>query len=167
MSWNQLKKLPLLLKGLQPTNDNLHRIAISNLQDHERRAIRWWCKKYRTPLKPLEDHTIEELIVEMLEDHYEARPSEIERFFESLLIEQGGETWNGKMSDEYERQMQQRLKKLKPVDISKYQSEEKLSAEEEAKILENLGRDLPKSRQLTMRGNSPPALGDGEFEDTF
>ena len=102
------KKLPSIQ---QENNRNLHRIAISNLQDHEKRIVRWWCNKYKVPVKPLEDHTMEELLVEMLEDYYERHPQEIERFYdeESAQQEIG---WDGRMSDQYESDMKKRLKKI-------------------------------------------------------
>lgn len=171
MKWARQKSLSERIQHLQQTNDNLHRIAISNLQDHERRTIRWWCKKYRTPLKPLEEHTIEELVIEMLEDYYDEKPEEILRFQESLLVESGETLWDGRMSGEYEKQVGARLKKLnakRGIDISKYQSEDELSNDEVQNILDNVGRDLPKSRALTKKGVvTPPSLGDGEFEDEF
>ena len=108
-NWSRLKSLPEILRYSSFTNDNLHRIAIAGLQDHERRTIRWWCKKYRTPIKPLEDHTIEELMVEMLEDYYDNNPAEIERFYESLGRESGLIDWDGRMPKEYEVGMKQRL----------------------------------------------------------
>lgn len=169
MSWNRLKSLQERLSNLQPTNDNLHRIAISNLRDHERTVIRWWCKKYQTPVKPLEDHTIEELTIEMLEDYYEARPEEIERFFDSLKMEAGELDWDGRMPDEYEKAMKKkldRLNKKRGVNLEKYQSDEQLTDEEVRDLLANVGKSLPKSKTLTKKGSEPPVLGD-EFDDTF
>lgn len=143
-------------------NDNLHRIAISNLSDNERKIARWWSKKYSQPLKSFEEHTIEELVVEMLEDYYEEKPQEIERF---LSHDAGIQDWDGTMSEEYERKMKKRLAKKPQVDLSKFQDEKELTEEEEAAILDNLGRNLP--------GSSGPKPKEEkveqslEFEDTF
>jgi hypothetical protein len=159
------KSLNLLLRTKEPSfsNDNLHRIAISNLENPTRRIERWWSKKYG-PLKQFEDHTHEELLVEMLEDYYEANPEEVEKF----IATEGSrtDTWDGSMSHEYEREIQKRLKKINErnrVDISKYQSDEALSAEEEKAILDNLGRNLPGSKVVTKRDE---VLG-REFDEEF
>lgn len=143
-------------------NDNLHRIAISNLRDHERRVIRWWLKKYNQPLKPLEEHTIEELVIEMLEDYYEAHPQEIERFMshDAGLLE-----WDGTMSDSHEKRMEKVWKKKPQVDLGKFQDEKELSEEEEAEILANLGRNLPGSKGP--KPKEEKVEQSLEFEDTF
>lgn len=157
----------------EPNNKNLHRIAISNLRDHERRIVRWWCNKYKIPSKPLEDHTIEELLIEMLEDHYERHPQEIERFMdEEVSVQEIG--WDGKMSDQHEAEMQKRFKRINEknkVDVSKYISDTPLTEAEEKKIMDGLGMNLPKSKIVRNTGNAdkvgtPTALGE-DFEDTF
>jgi chorismate mutase len=163
----KIKTLHLLLQGNAYNNDNLHHIAISNLRDHERQIIRWWKAKYRQPEKPLDEHTIEELMVEMLEDYYERHPVEVDRF---LAGASGAPDWDGCMSADYEREIQARLKKLnvRPADLKKYQSDVELTPEQEKEIFESLGRNLPKSKALTKRENEPLTLGnESEFEDTF
>lgn len=164
----QLKSLSELLRNKVLNNDNLHRIAISNLRDHERQVARWWCKKYRTPLKLFAEHTMEELIVEMLEDYYDNHPAEIERFLSS---EENIPDWDGSMSPEYEAEIQARLRKINErnrVDISKYQTtDENLTDEQCESILNNLGRNLPKSRAVTKRDDGSMTIGSDEFEDKF
>jgi len=159
----KIANLQRLLQGKAYNNDNLHHIAISNLRDHEKQIFRWWRAKYKQPEKPLEDHTMEELIVEMLEDYYEKHPVEADRF---LAGSSGAQEWDGKMSPEYEREIQARLKK-RHVDISKYQSDDELTPEQEKEILESLGKNLPKSRALTKKVSGPTLGNDSEFEDTF
>ena len=161
----KIKSLHQLLQGRTYNNDNLHHIAISNLRDHERQIIRWWKAKYKQPEKPLDEHTMEELMVEMLEDYYERHPVEVDRFLEGAS---NAPEWDGKMSADYEREIQARLKKIKPVDLSKYQSEVELTPDQEKEIFESLGKDLPKSKALTKRENGQVTLGnDSEFDDTF
>jgi len=137
-----VKNLQYLLRDLHPNDENFHRIAISNLSDPERRIIRWWVGKYKTPEKPLLDHTIEELYIEMLEDYYEKHPEEAKKFLNSVEED----TWDGTMSPEYEARIQKRLKKKKPVDITKYQSKVELTPEQEKAIIDGLGTNLPKSK---------------------
>ena len=50
-SQKKFQNLNELLRELDFSNDNLHRIAIANVSDSERVLARWWTKKYRTPLK--------------------------------------------------------------------------------------------------------------------
>jgi hypothetical protein len=163
---NPLKVLNLneLLKEVDFKNDNLHRIAISNVTDSTRVLARWWTKKYRTPLKHYGEYTNEELVIEMLEDYYDNNRTEIERFLEASTMEKLGE-WDGSTSEEYEDQVRKRLSKFKKVDISKYQSEKdrELTNEEEETILNSLGRSLPKSK--TIQNNRD--VGKDEFEETF
>ena len=154
----KIKSLSALLRDCEWSNDNLHRIAISNLSDNERVLVRWWCKKYQTPQKSLNEHTWEELYIEMLEDYYSEHPEQAERFMNSVEIEE----WDGRTSPEHEAQMRARLKRINEnVDLKKYQSDVELSEEEEKQILENLGRNLPKSRMAAK------AESDLEFEDNF
>ena len=135
---------------------NLHLIAISNLDSEERRVERWWSKKYGTPIKPYEKHTFEELLVEMLEDYYDNNPEEIKKFTSELVVE---DDWDGSMSQEYEDEIQNRLKKVnRGVSLKKYQSKKVLSGKEEQALLDNLGKGLPKS-SVTKRND--------EFEDKF
>jgi len=164
-----MKNLSELLRNQTFNNDNLHRVAISNLSDHERRIQRWWCKKYKTPLKDFEDHTIEELVVEMLEDYYDNNPSEIERF---LSTEGVDPEWDGKMSADYEAEIQKRLKKINErnhVDLKKYQTpDENLTDDQIQSILDTVGKNLPKSRMVTKNEDGSMTLGSSdEFEDKF
>ena len=113
----------------------------------------------------------------MLEDYYDNNPSEIDRFIASMDANEAAQAnWNGQMPAIYEEAIAKRLKKINErnkVDIKKYQSEEVLSPEQEESILENLGKNLPKSRVLTKRvetEDSLKTLGDNssdEFEDDF
>jgi hypothetical protein len=176
-----IRNLQELLRNRNWDNTNLHRIAISNLSDGERKIARWWCKKYSTPLKSFGDHTIEELIIEMLEDFYEARPEEIERFHASLdAVAAEEENWDGSMPDDYERSIKDRIQKINErnrVDLSKYQSENITTSIEDDEILENLGRNLPKSTKVGIvkshnpkrleLGSDQPVLGADEFEEAF
>jgi hypothetical protein len=144
---------------------NLHCIAISNLDDPSKRIERWWKKKYRTPLRAFDEHTHEELSIEMIEDFYEKHPEEKERFWVGL--DAAEEEWQGETSEEYERQMQERLKKLgvkNRVDLTRFKSEKLLSEDEEEKLLANVGRNLPGSKKVV---DQSPSLGEGEFEEEF
>lgn len=160
---NQYKSLSYLLrdKDLSYT-DTLHLVAIANLKDDERILQRWWCKKYKKPLKDFENHIQEELVIEMLEDYYEANPVEIEKFLFSYDARSQGE-WDGKVSEEHEKKMQKRFKNDSL--IAKYQSQEDLSPEEEAAILDSLGKNLPKSKMTNKEGVE--TIGSGEFDETF
>lgn len=167
MRFSQVKSLSdrLSEKTKVYNNDNLHWIAISNLSDYERQLQRWWTKKYKTPLKPMNEHTIEELIIERLEDYYEANPTEVERFIAGQFIDP---EWDGKVSAQHERAILERIKKIDTknrVDISKYQGPD-VSEEEAAKIMADLGLKLPKSSKTTT-ARATPMLGQDEFEETF
>lgn len=155
------KSLAELLRECEWSDENLRRIAISNLSRGERRLIRWWCNKYKTPEKPLMQHTLEEIAIEMYEDYYEARPEEARQFMAALEVED----WDGTMSPEYEAQIQKRLEKINKrnkVDLSKYQNlDEEITPEQEEMILSSLGRNLPKSRA------TKPKESDLEFSDEF
>ncbi len=156
--------------GLSPDSDstNLHYIAISNLEDDYRRVRRWWTKKYRRPEKEFEEHTAEELIIEMLEDFYEKNPKAKQKFLEGEAARE--EEWDGTMPESYERMMQERWsKKRVKVDISKWQSDTELSEEEEKRLLDNIGRKLPGSFKVSDQGEEEeePSLGDGEFDEDF
>ncbi len=166
--WDQIKGLQERLRHKKQSQDNLHRIAISNLDNQERVLERWWSKKYRTPLRPYEDHTQEELMIEMLEDYYEANPSEIERFYDSIKME--SEEWNGRMSEEYERGIKERIEKINKnlgIDISQFQSDEVVSDEDFEKMMNKVGKNLPKSRQAQGKIKSEPTLGSDEFDEVF
>lgn len=153
-------------------HDNLHRVAISNLESSVRRQEKWWSKKYQTPLKQYEDHIEEELWVEMLEDFYDAHPVEIQRFLDNENVRQVGD-WDGRMSDAYEKEIKQKLVKINErnrVDITKYQSSEVLTEAQEKKILESLGMNLPNSKKVI---HGSPIRGEqeiytlGEFDEDF
>ena len=157
----RIKSLASLLRDCDWSDANLRRIAITNVSNNERQLIRWWCKKYNTPLKPLMEHTLEEIAIEMLEDYYDEHPDLAKRFMEDIEVE----NWDGVMSPEYEAQVQKRLKKINErlcVDLKKYQNlEENLSEEEEQMILASLGRNLPKSR------TQPNSKSELEFDEDF
>ena len=124
--------------------------------------MKWWCDKYKQPIKPLHEHYWEELYIEHLEDFYDKNPIEIERFQASVIAaDNAQDDWNGSMPAEYEKAMKARLKKINErnkVDMTKYQSSEVLTQEQEEAILASLGMNL-----------QPPKKGleRGEFEDTF
>lgn len=162
--------------------DNLHRVAISNLKDQERSLTRWWCKKYRTPPKPLEDYTLEEIFVEHLEDFYERDPRAAQSFARSVRKE---EEWDGTSSLETERELQARwakINKRKGIDpaktLAKYQTEsdKEMTSEEFDRIMATVGKNLPGSKTIrTFDGDSAKmagtpmqvqALGE-EFEDQY
>lgn len=144
----KLASLQRLLRNLDLDNvDNLHRIAIENLGDGERRLQRWWAEKYCKPMKAYEEHRIEELTVELLEDFYEKHPEEIQKFLEKEVSEDL--EWDGSMPAEYERQIKRRLDKINQknqTQLSKYKSDVTLTEAEEKELLDGLGRDLKKSR---------------------
>jgi hypothetical protein len=167
--FRKYKTLSWLLRDLELDDSNLHRIAISNLEDSEVRVRRWWTKKYKRPTREFDEHTREELVIEMLEDFYEANTSEIDRFFhaedakQARLIE-----WDGSMPEAHEKAMRARFKKVnEKVDLKRYQTSEQLTAEQEKAILDNLGKGLPGSRALTNKGKEV-VLGKGdEFDENF
>jgi len=109
------------LKNQLLDNDNLHRIAISNTKDTEKRLIRWWCNHYKQPPKQLDEYTIEELFIEQLEEYYIRYPEKIEEFLGSVNQKQEDD-WDGSLDPEMEKVIKKRLGKVK-VDISKYQNE--------------------------------------------
>lgn len=160
-------------------SSNLHRIAISNLNDRERSLTRWWSKKYKTPVKPLEEHTEEEIYLEHLEDYYERSPKAVDEFFskQSARQEVHEPEWTGELSPEAERELQARwarvnAKRKNPVSLAKYQTpgDENMSDEEVKKIIDSLGKNLPGSRTVKnfeADSISAPTLGEDEFEDTF
>jgi len=154
---------PLDLLYPPPSNQNLHLIAISNLEDSSRNLVRFWCKKYKTPEKPLDKYTIEELLIEYLEDFYDTHPVEINKFL--ATVDAGEDDWDGTMPKEYEEQ--ESIKKFiarNKVDITKYQSKKELSEKEEEDILNNLGKRLSGSK--TVVTNSSNSNSD-EFEEIF
>ena len=146
----KLKWLPDLLEGVDLSNDNLHYIAISNLHDGERKIERWWANKYKVPLKPYKDHTVEELVIEMLEDHYESNPDEVAEFYKKLSASIIDDEYVHEFSEADKKWMERANRK---VDLNRYRSEKTLTEEEEKKLLDNLGRNLPTKT--------------GEFEDNF
>lgn len=154
-----LTKIHRLFKDVDYDDvDNLHLIAISNVDDTQRRIERWWEKKYRKPLVPYLEHTQEELYVKYLEDYYERNPEEAERFLNSL---HNVPEWDGTMDEEHERQMQARWKKKKQIDLTQFQSDKELTEEEEQAILDNLGKNLIK--KVVVKNKSVAE----EFEESF
>lgn len=144
------------------TNDNLHRIAISNLSDGERSLRRWWEKKYKTPHKEYEDHTVEELLVQMFEDYYDQNPAEIQRF----VLRSNVEEWDGRMSKEHDERMKKRFGNT--AVLKKYQDFKPITEEEEQRILDSLGRNLPGSKFVRDLGGGEKSVRQtDEFEDEF
>ena len=119
----------------------------------------------------LEEHTYEELMIEMFEDYYDKNPIEADRFMagaDGLISD-----WDGRMPDYYNEVVQKELGEFfdkNKVDISRYQSEEELTSEEEQAIIDNLGKNLPKSKIISpsspKEDNEAPVLGE-EFEDRY
>lgn len=148
----------------KPNNDNLHRIAISNLSDPERRLQRWWERKFRSPLKAYDDYTYEELLVCMLEDFYENNPSEMDKFSASHITTESD--WDGGMPEEYESQIQKSLKGFfnkNKVDLTKYQSEE-----EEEDYEDVSDEDILNDLRIKIPSKSPRSSEkEMEFEEDF
>jgi len=160
--------------------DNLHRIAISNLEDPERLLVRWWARKYRQPQKPFEDHTWEEIFIEQLEDYYAANPVEADRFLAESGVSaqvEDDDDWDGTVPHETEnarRAKQAHIKTAGHVDLSKYQKDDhKYSDAEVSQIIDNLGKNLPGSRAAKKAKTAPKetkavqTLGGDEFDDLF
>lgn len=178
-------RLNIRLKRSSPrlvNADNLHRVAISNLDDQERSLTRWWCNKYRTPPKPLEDYTLEEIYVEHLEDFYERDPRAAKSFLGSVRKK---EDWDGNHAVETERELQARWAKIhkrKGIDtdkvLAKYQTEadKAMTSEDFTKIMATIGKNLPGSKTVrtfeddsAKIGGTPisvQTLGE-EFEDQY
>jgi len=142
-----LKNLSKLLKGKLRSNDNLHRIAISNLQNEEYRLKRWWRKKYRIPPKDLDDYTTEELYLEFIEDYYDKNPEKIADF------EKPVDDW--KVPDHIEELMRKRRAKSKGRKLRKYitLTDKNLTEEQCQEIFDGLGRKQK--------------INDDEFEEVF
>lgn len=160
----QSQKLLRRFNGLEVSNDNLHLIAISNLKNHERKLMRWWCQKYHQPLKPLMDHTMEELVIEYLEDYYEKNPSEIDRLMKAY---DHAPEWDGMMSVEHEVGMQKILSRKRQIDLTNFKSDEELTPEEEEDIILGLGRNLPPRQVVLEKKDGVNVLGDEEFDEAF
>jgi hypothetical protein len=148
-----------MLKGQLVNNDNLHRIAISNLEDQEKSLVRWWCDHYRQPPKPLDDYTVEELYIERLEHYYSKKPERIKEF-----LDREAKEWDGGFDDETEKEIA-RFSKGKTVDLTKYQKDSSdLSDEAAQRIIDNLGMHLPGSKVTTAQ----PSYDDNDdFDDEF
>lgn len=156
---HRMEQLSRLLDGFEPSYDNLHRIAISNLEgeNFDSWARSWWESKFRQPLKAYDDHTMEELAIKIFEDFYRKNPEEIKKFQMGEIKDD----WDGTVDAEHEKQIKERIKKIDQrnrVDIKKYQSDKVLTEEEEKKILLSLGQKVEDKRML---------IGDDEFEDVF
>jgi len=162
----RLKTLPYLLRNdlANFNNDNLHLIAISNLSDGERSLERWWERKYKSAPKAYEDHTLEELLVQMYEDYYEHNPQEIGKFMSRSAPE-----WDGTMPAEHEARMKRRYAEKQKDILKRFQTDKgEISAEEEKRILENLGRNLPNSKfERDLGGEKRSVKGGDEFEEDF
>lgn len=159
-----LKRLNWLLRHHYDAfnNDNLHRIAISNLEDGERGLERWWERKFSKPLKEFHDYTYEELVIAQIEDYYSHNPHEIKKF--EMLAERQAE-WDGTMPAEHEREMRKRWSKKKQFDLSQWQDEKPLTEEEEKRILADLGKRLPGSKRIVNLGSDEDV--DPEFDEQF
>jgi hypothetical protein len=149
--------------GVVKSADNFHRIAISNLSNRERGLVRWWCKKYRQPQKPLEEMFLEEIYVEHLEDYYERNPEAIAEFKGERPVDEDDD-WDGKLPPETEAKLKKFHSKHK-VDLSKYKTngDENLTDEQCRVILDRVGRSLPESSFKT----EVPADSTEEFDDNF
>lgn len=101
-----------------------HVCAIKNLENFDYVLIRWWRRKYGIPPKPINDYTTEELYVEFLEDFYEEKPNEAEKFKATF-----DEPWDGIVSEAHEEKMKEWTKN-KHVDLSQFQSDEPADFEE-------------------------------------
>lgn len=121
----------------QPSLENLKRIAASNLDDLERIVVRSWCNRYRRPPTDplLRRYTLEELVIEHFEEYYDKNPDKVQDVAAK-------DDWDGSVSDEHEREVQAKLKKLGHIDssvIDRYKSDEKISSSDEKSILEEIG----------------------------
>lgn len=143
---------------------------------------RWWCNKYRTPPKPLEEYTLEEVYVEHLEDFYERDPRAAQDFLRSVRKE---EEWDGNHALSVERELQARwakISKRKGIDpnkvLAKYQTEsdKEMTSEEFDRIMASVGKNLPGSKtvrnfesdsvKITGTPMNATVLGE-EFEDQY
>jgi hypothetical protein len=149
-------------EGAVKSADNFHRIAISNLADRERGLVRWWCKKYRQPQKPLEEMFLEEIYVEHLEDYYERNPDAIAEFKGEKPAGEDDD-WDGKLPPETEARLKKFHERHK-VDLSKYKTagDENLTDEQCRAIFDRVGRSLPGSSSKT----ELPVESE-EFDDNF
>lgn len=145
-------------------DNNIHRIAISNIKDPKIQLERWWRKKYRIPPKDFEEYTSEELYLEYYEDYYDRYPEKIEEFLAGGIDD---EEWDGTHDDpELEAAILKRLTKLNlanPDIIKKYQTpgDENMSDEKFQDILNNLGKKLPGSKKKVKKKDNE------EFEDNY
>ena len=131
----KLKKLQWILRNLSYNEDNFHRIAISNLEAPENNFERFWEEKYKSPIRPYEEHTHEEIYIKMLEDYYHKNPVEIDRFHSSLLEDD----WDGNFDADYERVMSEKAKRIGPhVDLTQFQDDK----DSEVDVVDNLRKEL-------------------------
>jgi hypothetical protein len=151
-----------MLKGRLVNNDNLHRIAISNLNNDEKKLIRWWCDRYKQPPKQLDDYTFEELYVEQLEHYYSKNPDKISDFFAKNSQEEEAE-WDGRFDGETERRISSFWSKRKSGTIKKYQTDNREYSDEEIeKMLGSVGKHLPGSKTTVEK-----PIDEEEFDDLF
>jgi len=164
-----------MLEGHLRNNDNLHRIAISNLNDEEYKLKKWWHNKYKVPPKPLDDLTIEEVYLDYLEDWYSKDPRRVEDFYRQT---QDFDDWDGELDDATEQRIAARWAKIKEHHddgdvLARYRTkgDEDLDDEKVDAILRDLGKNLPGSQAgLSNSSNltSRSIVADGdEFEDVF
>lgn len=178
-------RLNVRLKRSSPTlvnADNLHRVAISNLESQEHQLRRWWSKKYKTPPKPLDEYTLEEIFIEHLEDFYERDPRAAKSFAGSVRPE---ENWDGELGVEVERELEVRWAKINKrrgfdpgKTLAKYQTEadKDLTSDDFKLIMDRLGRNLPGSKVVRDFGDGDKVepktmqvqtLGETDFEDDY
>jgi len=129
----------------------MHRLAIDALNNSLVYLETWWRDRYRVPGKPFEDHSFEELYLERLISFYYEHPDEIKKTLQNLVYDD--DDWDGELSDEEEDRVQAWASRRK-VDLSKYQSDEEVTEEEEERIIRSLGTNSP--------GEDPH-----EFEENF
>lgn len=102
----------------------LQKIALKLINtDSQYYLIMWWCKKYNLPSNHplLLDLTWEELYLQYMIDIYSLNPDR--RRTDEALLGIGVPVWDGRFSSSEEEQVQQKLKALKAVDLSKWVGE--------------------------------------------
>jgi hypothetical protein len=164
-----------MLQGHLKDNNNLHRIAISNLNDEEYKLKKWWHNKYKVSPKPLDELTIEEVYIDYLEDWYAKDPSRVEDFYRQS---QDFDDWDGELDEVTEQKIAARWAKIKEHHddgdvLARYRTDgdKDLSDVQVDAILRDLGKNLPGSQAgLSKSSNLTPEsiiAESGEFEDLF
>jgi len=89
--------------------------------------IQWWVDRYSLPRNHelLLNLTWEELYLEYITDFYSKNPNVLKEDIE--FLEMGDELydkeWKGQTSEEYEKKIQEKLRKITQVDLSKWQED--------------------------------------------